>query len=89
MKITEPSAKRRTIPLKRLWRMCRDEEALATIAYRHRLDEVHECCRRRNLLMDAIFHHPDNIYSRGAISSRIIHGLSGHEDRLKDEFPAS
>lgn len=37
----------------------------------------------RNIMMDHIFAHPDNIFSREAIMCRVIAGLSGSEDQLK------
>lgn len=72
--------------LDEVYRLARFEDDLARTCYTSgRFDAHNQCCTRRDVLIDHIYHHPDNIHSRRAISSRVIAGLSGHEDELKYE----
>ena len=71
--------------LKKLYRMARAEQGVLRLLWDgNNLEHHSEIVRRRDAIMDAIFAHPDNVYSRAAISCQIIDGLSGAENELKN-----
>ena len=70
--------------LKKLYKLARQEDEIAISLLQHNMLDNHSAIiARRNALMDAIYVHPENKFSRRAISSQIITGLSGNEDELK------
>jgi hypothetical protein len=70
--------------LKSLYEDARREDELAVTCYRTaNWDSFRVCIARRNALIDAIFLHPKNLYTRLAIMCRVISGLSGKEEELK------
>ncbi len=72
------------IALKRLYRMAREEADISKLLWKNGLPEPHSTIiARRDAIMDAIYAHPDNRYTRRAISCQIIDGLSGYENELK------
>lgn len=77
--------KNKPLGLKKLWKLVHQEEQLAHAAYHLHTGMVADLCSRRDLLIDMIAEHPKNIYTRRAISSMVIRGLSGHEGEKKPE----
>ncbi len=75
------------IKYKRLWKMAREEQALARAAYPLDMMDVHSAvCKRRDLLIEMIARHPKCIYTKLAVMCQIIDGLSGNERELKVEI---
>jgi hypothetical protein len=75
--------KGKPMKLKKIYKQARMFDAAGLASYHHDTKKVKAACDVRDALICLIYRHPKNIYSHRAIMSRVIQGLSGHEDELK------